>query len=212
MSNEEAIKILKRLLQYCIREQLSNYKEAIETVLQELDNYKEGNIVSLKLLEKFYLVNKDKNKQMTLANKELFDNFVSKKAIENILADRERLEKENEELIEVEISASAHNKIEELTRENFKLKTELENKRKEYQDTYKDVREELKELQAKANKYDSLVEKIKEKKENLRKEALEIHSILIKQTKKEYDYMLYKHYLDVIQQIKVLQELLDTEK
>lgn len=51
----------------------------------------------------------------------------------------------------------------ELTAENFKLNIELENKRKEYQETYEDVREEIKELQNKANKYDSLVEDIKNK-------------------------------------------------
>lgn len=72
------------------------------------------------------------------------------------------LGKENEELLEVKISAAANNRIEKLTRENFKLKTELENKRKEYQDTYKDIKEELKELKIKSNKYDSLAEKIQE--------------------------------------------------
>ena len=51
--------------------------------------------------------------------------------------------------------------------------------------------------------------KIKDKIEELRQEALEIHSILIKQTKKEYDYMLYKHYLDLIQQIKGLRKILE---
>lgn len=72
-------------------------------------------------------------------------------AIENILANRERVLEENREL----------------ARENFRLKTELENKQKEYQETYKDVREELKKLQVKANKYDALVEKIKEAYEDL---------------------------------------------
>lgn len=76
-------------------------------------------------------------------------------AIENILADRERLGKENNTL----------------AIENFRLNTELQINRKEYQDTYKDVREELKELQAKANKYDSLVEKMKEMRRNLNKDG-----------------------------------------
>lgn len=35
---------------------------------------------------------------------------------------------------------------EEVLKDNFKLKNELETKRKEYQETYKNVREELKEL------------------------------------------------------------------
>ena len=51
--------------------------------------------------------------------------------------------------------------------------------------------------------------KIKDKIKELRQEALEVHSILIKQTKKEYDYMLYKHYLDLIQQIKGLRKILE---
>lgn len=66
-------------------------------------------------------------------------------AIENILADRERLEKENNTLAV----------------ENFRLNTKLQTNRKEYQETYKDVREEIKELQTKANKYDALVENVK---------------------------------------------------
>jgi len=68
-----------------------------------------------------------------------------KEAIGNVLADRERLEKENNTLAV----------------ENFRLNTKLQTNRKEYQETYKDVREEIKELQTKANKYDALVENVK---------------------------------------------------
>lgn len=50
---------------------------------------------------------------------------------------------------------------------------------------------------------------VEDKMKKLRQEALEVHSALIRQTKKEYDYMLYKHYLDLIQQIKILRELLE---
>ncbi len=58
--------------------------------------------------------------------------------------------------------------------------------------------------------YDSIPKKtVEDKMKKLRQEALEVHSVLIKQTKKEYDYMLYKHYLDLIQQIKILRELLE---
>ena len=44
------------------------------------------------------------------------------KNIENILKELDRLQKENEELMEIRISASAHNKIEQLLIENKELK------------------------------------------------------------------------------------------
>ena len=65
------------------KESLTKNAEAIETILHELRDFKEGNIVSLKLLENFYLVSKDKEKQMTLANKELFDDYIHKDKVED---------------------------------------------------------------------------------------------------------------------------------
>lgn len=78
--------------------------------------------------------------------------------IENILADRERLEKENEELLEAKISASTNNIISNLQKElneenNRCAKFAVENN----------------ELQIKAKKYDNLIEKIKEIINNLEK-------------------------------------------
>ena len=62
----------------------------------------------------------------------------------DFLSDYKRVLKENEEWKR----AYQEEKEEQfdLIKENYKLKNELENKRKEYQETYKDVREELKEL------------------------------------------------------------------
>ncbi len=68
---------------YEIGKEEQEFFKAIETVLQALEDFKEGKIVSIKLLENFYLVNKDKEKQMTLSNKELFDNYIPKEVIEN---------------------------------------------------------------------------------------------------------------------------------
>ena len=72
-------------------------------------------------------------------------------AIEHILSDYKRVLKENEiykknsEIMSKEnLSTAEQLKVE--IKENFRLKNELETKRKEYQETYKDVREELKEL------------------------------------------------------------------
>lgn len=47
-------------------------------------------------------------------------------ALEHILLDYKRVLKENEELLEVKVSASAHNRILELEKENKELKTRLD--------------------------------------------------------------------------------------
>ena len=47
-------------------------------------------------------------------------------AIEHILSDYKRVLKENEELLEVKVSASAHNRILELEKENEELKARLD--------------------------------------------------------------------------------------
>lgn len=47
-------------------------------------------------------------------------------AVERIVADYKRVLKENEELLEVKVSASAHNRILELEKENKELKTRLD--------------------------------------------------------------------------------------
>ena len=48
-------------------------------------------------------------------------------AIEHILSDYKRVLKENEELLELKVSASAHNRILELEKENEELKNDYEN-------------------------------------------------------------------------------------
>ena len=53
-------------------------------------------------------------------------NFKLAKAIEHILSDYKRVLKENEELLELKVSASAHNRILELEKENKELKTRLD--------------------------------------------------------------------------------------
>ena len=80
-------------------------------------------------------------------------------ALEHILSDYKRALKENEryQKSDYETICLENNELREITdriqseyndllKDNFKLKDELETKRKEYQETYKDVREELKEL------------------------------------------------------------------
>lgn len=47
-------------------------------------------------------------------------------AVERIVADYKRVLKENEELLELKVSASAHNRILELEKENKELKTRLD--------------------------------------------------------------------------------------
>ena len=81
------------------------------------------------------------------------------KCIEILLSDYKRVLKENERYKknDYETICLENNELREITdriqseyndllKDNFKLKNELETKRKEYQETYKDVREELKEL------------------------------------------------------------------
>lgn len=73
------------------------------------------------------------------------------KCIEILLSDYKRILKENEiykknsEIMSKEnLSTAEQLKVE--IKENFRLKNQLENNRKEYQETYKDIREELGEL------------------------------------------------------------------
>ena len=80
-------------------------------------------------------------------------------SLEHILSDYKRVLKENERYkkSDYETICLENNELREITdriqseyndllKDNFKLKNELETKRKEYQETYKDVREELREL------------------------------------------------------------------
>jgi hypothetical protein len=55
--------------------------QSIEKVLNELENYNEGNIVSLKLLEKYYLISKNKGKQ-SFVDEEFFKEYIPKEVVE----------------------------------------------------------------------------------------------------------------------------------
>lgn len=109
----------------------------------------------IKILESIIKINNDYLKgieNQTINQKEI-------KAIEHILSDYKRVLKENERYkkSDYETICLENNELREITdriqseykdllKDNFKLKNELETKRKEYQETYEDIREELGEL------------------------------------------------------------------
>lgn len=80
-------------------------------------------------------------------------------------SDYETICLENNELRE--ITDRIQSEYNDLLKDNFKLKNELETKRKEYQETYKDVREELRELKKENEElkkdYYNLINKIENK-------------------------------------------------
>lgn len=81
MELEEAIERLKRGIEDTMFSTLYSQEQEekdIKTVLKELERYRNGEIISLKVLEDYYLVSKNKERQMTLANKELFREYVPK--------------------------------------------------------------------------------------------------------------------------------------
>jgi len=85
MELEESIERLKRGIEDTMFSTLYSQEQEdddVKTVLKELEKYRNGEIISLKVLEHYYLVSKDKEKQMTLANKELFKEYVPKKIAE----------------------------------------------------------------------------------------------------------------------------------
>ena len=85
MELEEAIERLKRGIEDTMFSTLYSQEqeeEDVKIVLKELEKYRNGEIISIKVLEDYYLVSKDKEKQMTLANKELFKEYVPKKIVD----------------------------------------------------------------------------------------------------------------------------------
>lgn len=159
--------------------------------------------------------------------------------LEHILSDYKRVLKENERYkkSDYETICLENNELREITdriqseyndllKDNFKLKNELETKRKEYQETYKDVREELKELRKEneelKNKlslkqfdvnivYNDYLEKLNEYERN----TIQIQRIKdkIKEIDKKIKYeenekvVIYLH-----KQKNILQELLESEE
>lgn len=133
--------------------------------------------------------------------------------------DYKRVLKENEELLELRVSASAHNRIVELEKENeewnrkfcnlqnlyFKLQDESESKRKEYQETYKDVREELKELK---NDYENLSNSVVVKNHYI-KNSIPIQKVkdLIEELK-ENGYWNYLEERDLETTIEILKKII----
>lgn len=106
-------------------------------------------------------------------------------AVERIVADYKRVLKENEELLEVKVSASAHNRILELEKENEELKAD----NYELNNRITDLLENIP------------VQKIKDKIEELKKKVEELT-----------DEQGYWGGSDLLEQIKVLQELLEKEQ
>lgn len=76
----------------------------------------------------------------------------------------------------------------ELTKNNFNLNIESENKRKEYQETYKDVREEIKELKADKQR---LIEKLEKEKFTIESTYSQING----------NYFMAQDKLDLISEI-----------
>lgn len=140
-------------------------------------------------------------------------------AMQHILSAYRRVLKENEELLELRVSASAHNRIVELEKENeewnrkfcnlqnlyFKLQDESESKRKEYQETYKDVREELKELK---NDYENLSNSVVVKNHYI-KNSIPIQKVkdLIEELK-ENGYWNYLEERDLETTIEILKKII----
>lgn len=111
-----------------------------------------------------------------------------KEAIEHILTDYKRVLKENEELLEVKVSTSAHNRILELEKENEELKERIREHTLLISPYY--VKENYIPIQ-----------KIKDKIEELKKKVEELT-----------DDKGYWGGSDLLDQIEVLQELLESEE
>lgn len=100
-----------------------------------------------------------------------------KEDIETIQGYVEMIEKENQEL---------KKQLEEYIKSNMKLKDELFDKRKEYQDTYKDVRIEIKEYKTQQKEF---IKYLEDEKDRLARE----HSNICKDKFDEVDDILQKY-------------------
>lgn len=106
------------------------------------------------------------------------------KCIEILLSDYKRILKENEELLEVKVSASAHNRILELEKENEELKNQEATQRK------------INELLVQRYSSSIPVQKVKDKIEEIQEEG----------------YWLFTTDRDSDKCVEVLQELLESEE
>lgn len=93
-------------------------------------------------------INKNKNKHIeaeVVINEKLEEAInYTLSAYKRVLKENEIYKKNSEIMSKENLSTAEQLKVE--IKENFRLKNQLENNRKEYQETYKDVREELKKL------------------------------------------------------------------
>lgn len=94
-----------------------------------------------------------------------------------------RLIEENQEL---------KKQLEEYIKSNMKLEEELSNKRKEYQDTYKDVRLEIKEYKTQQKEFIKYLEN---------KKISPVKSVLNSIGDKNQDYNMFKNKLDNYEEI-----------
>lgn len=115
---------------------------------------------------------------------------ISYQAIQHLLSDYKRVLKENEELLELKVSASAHNRILELEKENKELQKEIDQMKS--LDIYKLVED------WETGQFIP-VQKVKDKIEELKKKVEELT-----------DEKGYWGGSDLLEQIKVLQELLES--
>ena len=122
-----------------IREEISEVeaeiKELEDDINEENNNGNDTNVGSIensieediKILEELRIANENCIKIARITD---FPFMVlwkkQNKAIEHILSDYKRVLKENEELLELKVSASAHNRMLELEKENKELKTRLD--------------------------------------------------------------------------------------
>ncbi len=109
------------------------------------------------------------------------------KAMQHILADYKKVLKENEELLEVKVSASAHNRILELEKENKQLKNTIAIADK--------LEERIKENFVPKEKIETIIKKINVYKK-LAKESMEQEIVIADNDSLEYGRM-QAHNLDM---------------
>ena len=111
-------------------EDIQYYKKEIQSIKNIVDNY-------LKEKARADKLEKEYSAMLTESDENECD-------YKRVLKENEIYKKNSEIMSKENLSTAEQLKVE--IKENFRLKNQLENNRKEYQETYKDVREELKEL------------------------------------------------------------------
>lgn len=119
-------------------EDIQYYKKEIQSIKNIVNNYLKEKARADKLEKEYSIMLSQLDEREINYKRVLKENERYKKS------DYETICLENNELRE--ITDRIQSEYNDLLKDNFKLKNELETKRKEYQETYKDVREELREL------------------------------------------------------------------